>query len=151
MAAAISSYLSACSASLAFWTSCSRSTILDVYVVVLCASELIKSYCVSMGNITVFALQLLTAVCATADGTPPPPPSDFPRLCHHPRGRYLARWRHGAGRSVADCRTHVSHSYDLCVQLLWNITTGKQNCGSRPAFGPRQQKGNFSLGLRLLA
>lgn len=40
MAAAISSYLSACSASLAFCTSCSRSTILDVCVAVLCVSEL---------------------------------------------------------------------------------------------------------------
>lgn len=43
MAAAISSYLSACSASLAFCTSCSRSTILVVCVVLLCVSETLKS------------------------------------------------------------------------------------------------------------
>lgn len=157
MAAAISSYLSACSASLAFCTSSSRSTILDVCVVVLCVSELIKSYCVQMWKLTVLALQLLIAVCATADGTPPPPPSDFPRSCRHPDGRGLERWRQRAGRSVADClitrqntvEGHKSHSYILCVQEHYDPETKLRSPVSVWA-GLGEQRGICCFGVRPL-
>lgn len=65
MAAAISSYLSACSASLAFWTSCSRSTMF----------ELLQELCMGdrgvFGEYAVLLLQLLSAVCAMCDARVP--------------------------------------------------------------------------------
>lgn len=99
MAAAISSYLSACSASLAFCTSCSRSTILKTcaWASPLCFGGLKEK----IGDVeylnaekrrrVALAAAAACCLCACRRDTPPPP-STFPRLCHHPKRRVLAEW-----------------------------------------------------------
>ncbi len=110
MAAAISSYLSACSASLAFWTSCSRSTMF----------ELLQELCMCdrgvFGECVVVLLQLLSAVCAMRACRSKTPPVHF-----HWIASSVVR-----GVRCALCVV-ASLSWETCATVTCRIIPGAHN------------------------